>query len=311
MSLSPIVLFTYNRPWHTRQTIEALQRNKLAHDSELFIYSDAPKNESVIDQVNAVREYIKTIDGFKNITIREREKNWGLADSIIDGVTETINKHGKVIVLEDDIVTGPYFLKFINKALDFYEDKKNVWHISGWNYPIETNGLGDVFFWRLMNCWGWATWADRWQYYEKDAEKLVLEFTQDDIKIFNLDTVNLLWHQVLMNKKGKMNTWAVFWYATIFKKSGLCLNPSQTLVKNIGQDDSGVHSKIGFDAFSKSVISMKEEIHLDVPIKENDLAVKRIMKFYRSQRKYLLIKVIKAIRKMGIKNFINEYVFNR
>ena len=186
MNLAPIVLFVYNRPWHTKQTIEALQKNELAKDSELFIYSDAPKNKEAEKQVKEVRDYIKTISGFKKVTIIEREKNYGLAKNIIEGVTEIVNKYGKVIVLEDDLITSPYFLRFMNEALNFYENEEKVWHISGWNYPIDTNGLGDAFLWRLMNCWGWATWANRWKYYEKDVDKLIASFTKRDIKRFNL-----------------------------------------------------------------------------------------------------------------------------
>jgi GT2 family glycosyltransferase len=114
---APIALFVYNRPWHTRQTVEALKKNELASESELFIYSDAPKNGKAKEKVKEVREYIKTIDGFKKVTIIERENNWGLADSIIDGVTKIVNEYGKIIVLEDDLVTSPYFLKFMNEAL--------------------------------------------------------------------------------------------------------------------------------------------------------------------------------------------------
>jgi len=113
-----------------------------------------------------VRKYIHSINGFKKVTVVERDKNMGLADSIIDGVTTVVNQYGKLIVLEDDLVTSPYFLKFMNDALDFYQHEKKVWHISGWNYSITTNDLDDVFLWRLMNCWGWATWADKWQHYE-------------------------------------------------------------------------------------------------------------------------------------------------
>ncbi|MDR3057781.1 MAG: glycosyltransferase [Prevotella sp.] len=119
--LAPIVLFVYNRPMHTMQTLEALSENLLADDSELIIFSDAPKNISVADDVEKVRSYIKTVHGFKSVTIIERDTNWGLAASIIDGVTEIVDRYGKVIVLEDDIVTSPYFLKFMNGALDFYE----------------------------------------------------------------------------------------------------------------------------------------------------------------------------------------------
>ena len=127
MVLSPIVLFVHNRPWHTKQTVEALQQNELAEDSELFIYSDAAKSSKANAAVQEVRDYIYSVSGFKKITIIERKYNWGLADSIIDGVTSIVNKYGRIIVLEDDLVTSPYFLKFMNDALSFYKNEKRVW----------------------------------------------------------------------------------------------------------------------------------------------------------------------------------------
>ncbi len=284
--LASIVLFTYNRPWHTRQTIEALQQNVLAAESELFIYSDASKDKKSIEKVKEVRSYINTIKGFKKITIIEREKNWGLADSIIDGVTSIVNKYGKIIVLEDDLVTSPYFLKFMNEALDFYKDKKKVWHISGWNYPIDTNGLGDVFLWRLMNCWGWATWADRWKYFEKNTDSLIKNFSKEQITRFNLDGADNFWKQVLANKNGKMNTWAIYWYASIFIKDGLCVNPSKTLVKNVGNDETGVNCPLTkmFD----SDINIQEIKLAHDDIIENATALERVKNFYKNQRHYNL-----------------------
>jgi len=293
MILSPIVLFVYNRPDHTRQTIESLQKNELAGESELFIYSDAPKNENAIEQVNQVREYIKTINGFKRITIIEREKNWGLAKSIIEGVTKVVNEYGKIIVLEDDLVTSPYFLKFMNDALEFYQEDKKVWHISGWNYPIETSGLDDVFLWRLMNCWGWATWTDRWQYYEKDVKKVLNTFNRKEIKKFNLDGVENFWNQVIENKSGKINTWAIFWYATIFKNHGLCVNPSHTFTENIGRDGSGVHCGkkqcIGVD------LSMSKDIKFITAESENKIALERLQDFLKVQKKMFIVRVINKI----------------
>ena len=122
MNLAPIILFVYNRPEHTKKTLESLKINELASESSLFIFSDGSKNENDKKSVDEVRKYISTISGFKEIKIILREKNLGLADSVISGVTEVIEKYGKAIVLEDDIVTSKYFLKFMNEALDFYED---------------------------------------------------------------------------------------------------------------------------------------------------------------------------------------------
>jgi len=300
---APIVLFVYNRLDHTQQTIEALQKNELAEESELFIYSDAAQDEKIKQSVDEVRKYIKTVDGFKKVTIIEREKNWGLANSIIDGVTKIVNEYGKIIVLEDDLVTSPYFLKFMNEALEFYKDEKKVWHISGWNYPIEIDGEEDVFFWRVMNCWGWATWADRWQYFEKDIEKLIKTFSKDDIKRFNLDGYENFWSQVIANQEGKINTWAIFWYATIFKQNGLCLNPVQTFVENIGHDGSGVHC--GESNVYKTDISYKNKIEFSLDLKENKSEVDLIKKFYQSQKKSFFARVINKIARILIgKNII-------
>lgn len=297
--LAPIVLFVYNRPWHTQQTIEALQKNKLAIDSELFIYSDAPKNENVIGKVQQVRNYIKTIKDFRKVTIIEREKNWGLADSIIDGVTKIVNQYGRIIVLEDDIVASPYFLKFMNDALEFYQNEEKVWHISGWNYPIETNGLDDVFLWRLMNCWGWATWANRWQHYEKNVDKVIGKFTQEDIKRFNLEGVENFWGQIVSNKEGKINTWAIFWYATIFKRNGLCLNPLETFVENIGHDSSGEHCGSS-DSYQNDSLNQKESVRFTIEIVESDSALSQVKSFYSLSRKSYHKRVIDKILKLLI-----------
>ena len=137
MNLAPIILFVYNRPEHTKKTLESLKINELASDSLLFIFSDGNKNENDRKSVEEVRNYISTISGFKEINIILREKNLGLADSVISGVAEVIEKYGKAIVLEDDIVTSKYFLKFMNEALDFYDADKKIYSISGYNFPIK------------------------------------------------------------------------------------------------------------------------------------------------------------------------------
>ena len=279
---APIVLFVYNRPEHTQKTLDSLAANFLANESELFIYSDAPKNQSETEKVKAVRYIVKNIKGFKSVNIIERDTNWGLAGSIIDGVTNIVNKYGKVIVLEDDMVTSPFFLQFMNKALDYYKYEKNVWHVSGWNYPINSSELEAAFFWRTMNCWGWATWKDRWRYFEKNVDKLIAGFPAKNIYKFDINGAAKMWQQVLANKTGEINSWAVFWYAAIFQKNGLCLNPAMSFVQNIGFDGTGVHSNetsiYSIDSLCEKDIDFSELI-----IEENDLAVKRISSFYKEQ----------------------------
>ena len=288
---SPVVLFVYNRPWHTMQTIEALQKNELAEKTELIIYSDAAKSHKDEIGVQQVRDYLLTITGFKTVSIIEREQNWGLADSIIDGVTSIVNRHEKVIVLEDDLVTSPYFLRFMNDALEFYKEQKKVWHISGWNYPITAPGDSDVFLWRVMNCWGWATWSDRWEYYEKDVDKVMSTFSSVDKKAFNLDGVEDFFGQIGANKSGQIDTWAIFWYASIFGKRGLCLNPVRTFVDNIGHDGSGVNCNV-----NKSYVDNLYDLRVyNVKVKNIEENSTYVAAIKRQLKKPLLERVLKRL----------------
>lgn len=296
MNLAPIVLFVYNRLSHTRQTIEYLQKNIYAAESELIIYADGPRSNEDVQDVNQVRNYIKSLEGFKDIAIVEREKNQGLAQSIINGVAEVVNRYGKIIVLEDDIVTSPYFLKFMNDALDYYEQEKKVWHISGWNYPIKSNNLEDTFLWRGMNCWGWATWADRWKFFEKDIDKTIQAFTDEDIYRFNIDGKENFWRQVLQNKTGKKNTWAIFWYATIFQNKGLCLNPARTYVRNTGFDGTGTHLRISFSP--RKAISNKDKVHFTDYIAEHKIPLRRIKRYYARENAFIVKAIKFALEKL-------------
>ncbi|MCU7799636.1 MAG: glycosyltransferase [gamma proteobacterium symbiont of Lucinoma myriamae] len=302
MNLSPIVLFVYNRPWHTQKTIESLKKNNLACESLLFIYSDAPKDTEQNLNVANVRKYIKTINGFKNVTIIEREKNFGLANSIIDGVTKVIDKYGKIIVLEDDHLTSPNFLKFMNLALNYFEHEKKIWHASGWNYPIKTDGLNDIYIWQRMECWGWATWKDRWKNFEKNAGALVKEFSSKDIYKLNLDGTHDVWWQVIANNKGKINTWAIFWLITIYKNNGFCINPVHTCVKNIGMDGSGIHCNNN-DIYSYQ-LSTKKTWNFNEVIKINEIAVQRIKQFHKDHKINFLKKVFKKLIRI-FSNLIN------
>lgn len=296
IKLAPIVIFVYNRPIHTRKTIEALIENYLSSESDLYIFSDGPRDKDDIDNINLVRNYIKTIKGFKNITIFERDENLGLAKSIINGVSFVVNKYGEVIVLEDDIVTSPYFLKFMNEGLDFYQHQKKIWHISGWNYPIDAEGLEDVFFWKVMNCWGWATWSDRWNFFEKDPDRLINQWSGENIKDFDLDGSGIFWSQVLANQKKVINTWAIFWYATIYENNGICVNPSQTYVTNIGHDGSGIHCKKDNNYFDK-VFNLNKNISFSSDVKISNLATKRVKKYYKSHKKNFFVKVFNSFFK--------------
>jgi len=305
MALSPITLFVYNRPWHTRQTIEALQRNALASESELFIYSDAAKTHKDAISVKEVRDYIHGVTGFKRIQIIERDKNWGLADSIIDGVTRIVNEYGKIIVLEDDLVTSPYFLKFMNDALDYYQNEDRVMHISGWNYPINFTGLDEVFLWRGMECWGWGTWKNRWSYFEKDTVSIMSEIDDDQRYYLNLDGVRNIWQQVLDNASGRINTWAVYWYITLILKEKLSVNPSISYVRNIGLDGSGVNC--GDLDFQLTRLNLKKRVKFVKSNEENELAVRRIKHFFYNMKIKNIFFAVSKIKKRFYEYFSRYY----
>lgn len=243
--LTPIVLFVYNRPEHTRKTLEALSQNTLAEKSKLFVFADGAKEnatQEMLAKIAETRAVVKEKNWCGSVTIFEQEKNRGLAASIISGVTEIANQYGSVIVLEDDIVTGKYFLEYMNNALELYKDEKKVWHITAFRAPIKHTKSNSAFFYPTMDCWGWATWADRWQYFKKDAEYYKSIFTPQMIYEFNVEGTDTgMWAQIEQNISGQINTWAIFWYATIFLQKGLCLSPTKSLVRNIGFDNTGVH----------------------------------------------------------------------
>ncbi|RRN76503.1 glycosyltransferase, partial [Pseudoxanthomonas sp. SGD-10] len=224
--LAPLALFVYNRPYHTRLTVESLQRNVLAGQTNLYVYSDAAKsgNESRVEEV---RNYIKGIKGFKSLTIIEREENYGLAKSIIAGVTDLTERYGKVIVFEDDLVSSPYTLQYFNEALNKYASQEKVMHISAYMYPLKNpEELEDTFFYRVAHSWGWATWKRAWDNFNPDIDDLIQQFDEHKIYQFSIERKMNFWNQVQEFKTGKNNSWAIRWYASMFLKDGLSLNPS-------------------------------------------------------------------------------------
>lgn len=243
--MAPIVLFLYNRPWHTQQTLDALANNDLAIDSELYLYCDGPKlgdTKEMLSAVSKTRTIAKNENRFRKVTVVEAESNKGLAESIIDGVTEIVNQYGKIIVLEDDIVTSPGFLNFMNDSLDLYQNDEKVMHVSGYMYPVKKE-LPETFFIRPTSCWGWATWKRAWHYFDKDVGTQIDKINKNNgWKEFTIDSSNPSYkNQLYLNKEGKIDTWAIFWQASVFLKRGLSLHPYPSLVQNIGFDGSGVH----------------------------------------------------------------------
>ena len=297
--LAPVVLFVYKRLDHTIETVNALRDNFLAKNSHLYIFSDAPKSKRDKKDVDKIREYIYTITGFEKITVIERVDNMGLANSIIDGVSHIIDKHGKIIVVEDDLVTSRYFLTFLNDSLDSHAKNKGIMSVAGYSFSIKIPEIYafDVYsFYRCMS-WGWATWKDRWE--NVDWSNAVIAESLNDTKFRNdfirggEDLLPMLTQQL----NGKVNSWAIRWCLHHYKTNSVCLYPVKSCVRNIGFDGSGVHC--GVDPTYN--LALLEEVKINVKFDNqlNEIIVSEIQKIHRS--KSLQVKVFNRLRNYSFK----------
>lgn len=294
--LAPIIIFTYNRPHHTRKMLQALENAELAQDSEVFIFSDGAKNANAIEHVNRVRAIIAEPWNFKKITIIERERNVGLAQNIISGVSEIIKQYGKVIVLEDDLEISKVGLRYFNDALDAYEQEEKVMEISGYMYPVkDADKLPETFFFRVANSWGWATWKRAWKKYNTDIDQLITDFDKDKIKRFSIDHTENFWKQVKEYKAGKINSWAIRWYLTLFNNDGLALYPRQSMIQNMGTDGSGTHSDA--DNAYKVELATQAVSYFPKEIEENKQAYEAIKYFYKHRKGSLFTRVLRFAKK--------------
>ncbi len=297
-NFAPIALFVYNRPEHTRRTIKFLQQNLLADESRLFIFSDGAKTSKDEKDVEEVRGLLRGITGFKSVEIVERKENLGLANSIIQGVTKLVNEYGKVIVLEDDLITSPYTLQYLNEGLRRYEGIDKVMHIGAYMYPLSSNNLPQSFFSRIATSWGWATWKDSWDNFQPDIDKLIQGFDEAAINEFSIEGTMNFWKQMKEFKLGKNNSWAIRWYASMFLKGGLSLNPASSLVNNIGHDGSGIHSGVN-DIYG---VKVNSEPVLQFPdiIEENKDAYLSIKNFLQKRKGNLWQRTIRFLKQQII-----------
>ena len=275
-TLSPICLFVYSRLPETKQTVESLQRNMLASESQLFIFSDGAKSSNSIADVDAVRQYIRTISGFAGVTIYESEVNKGLANSIISGVTQIVNRFGRVIVLEDDLLLSGNFLCFMNEALDFYENKKKVLNVSGYsftlNYPADYKY--DVSFSLRFASWGWAIWKDRWELIDWELKDYG-SFRWNVLKLLKFsrggsDLCQMLYRQM----NGKIDSWAIRFDYHHYKYDYLDVFPVISKVKYNGFNTEATHTVKKCDTYDTSldssdqfVFSFADDICMDTSIR--------------------------------------------
>jgi len=303
-NLAPIALFVYNRPEHTRRTLNYLQKNLLADESRLFVFSDAAKTDADITKVEQVRHLIKEVTGFKSVKVIERKQNLGLAESIISGVTQLVNEYGKIIVFEDDLLSSPHTLQYFNDALKRYASEEKVMHIGAYMYNLKGGKLPETFFYRAAGSWGWATWARAWKDFEPDIDKLIPQFDKEKINRFSIGHTMNFWKQVQAFKAGKNNSWAIRWYASVFLKGGLTLNPSRSLINNIGNDGTGVHSNP--ESMYQVKISQKPVKHFPDEIREDPKAYEAIKHFLKNRKGNLLQRGIRFIVKLKMKYLKNR-----
>ena len=300
-NFAPIALFVYNRPQHTERTVKFLKQNELASESRLFIFSDGAKTPADEDKVKEVREFIGKIEGFKSIEIINSKTNMGLANSIISGANQLTATYGQVIVFEDDLVSSPYTLTYFNEALNRYRNEEKVMHIGAYMYALKEAGLPESFFYRAATSWGWATWARAWQNFEPNINTLINQFDAKKKYDFSIENSMNFWKQMKDFKRGKNNSWAIRWYASIFLKGGLTLNPSHSLVNNIGHDGTGIHS--GMSDIYNVIINPTPITVFPTVVEENQKAYQAIKTFLSSRKGNVMARVKRFVREKLAKYF--------
>jgi hypothetical protein len=249
---APVAVFAFNRPAHLRQTIESLHRNAEAPLTQLVVFCDGARSRSDEPATEAVRDYARSIKGFASVTVHEQGRNLGLARSIIQGVSQMLEQHDRVIVLEDDLFLSPHFLAYMNDALAIYADDARVASVHGYCYPVGVP-LPETFFLRGADCWGWATWRRAWPAFRADGRALLAELEARNLtRAFDLDGAFPFTQMLRDQVAGRNDSWAVRWHASCFLQDLLTLYPGRSLVENTGNDASGTHCGTS-DAYAQSV----------------------------------------------------------
>lgn len=293
MKYAPIALFTYNRADHTQKAVESLLLNEEAKESELFVFSDGPKMVARKAGVEENRKYIHSITGFRSVTIVERDSNWGLSKSLIAGITEITEKFGRVIVVEDDLIVSPYFLRYMNDALEKYEDDERVASVSAFLNPIDVQAP-ETFFLRYFACWGWATWKRAWKLFNPDSIDL-LKKIRWKTREFNIDGKGPFYGILYCDKVGLNDSWAVRFYASCFLEGKLHLFPQQTMAIQSGMDGTGTHS--GVNSIFSNMRLAQEPIDIgNIAVEEEKNMYQAFARFYDKQHHHTLESKINKVK---------------
>ena len=293
--LAPILLFVYNRPEHTHRLIASLKANAEAAESMLFIYSDYARSEADRSEVEEVRRYVRHINGFKSVCLIERAENGGLARNIIDGVTAQVNAYGRVIVLEDDLVVAPHFLRFMNDALDVYQDEERVGHIQACDFTKDPT-LPDTFLIKWTGSWGWGTWARAWKRFNPNGKELLAQIEERGLaRTFDFNGRYPFTRMLRRQIEGKNNSWAIRWNASLFLADILSLNAGKSLVQNTGFDGSGTNCG-GGGLYASDLFMERLPVKPISPVTEN-LEARRAYARYYARTNSFFAKAVRRIKR--------------
>ena len=288
--LAPIVVFTYNRPEHTLRAFNALLKNPLANESDIIIYSDSAKTANHNKAVDEVRSFLSEITGFRSKKVIHRDNNFGLAESIIQGVTEVLKESEKVIVLEDDMVVSPYFLEYMNEALDQFVDDNRVISVHGYVYPVDIK-LPEAFFLPGADCWGWATWRRGWEIFNPNGQYLLDELVRRNlIQEFDYNGAYPFSNMLKAQVKGANDSWAIRWHASAFLAGKLTLYPGRSLVHNSGNDGSGIHCGTS-DSMDIKLSETKINLN-NIAVESSRIGREAFEIFFRQSQKSLLHRLL-------------------
>jgi hypothetical protein len=240
---APVIVFAHRRADHLRRCVDSLRANPDAEHTDLTFFCDAARHIEDRPGVAAVRAYVESVDGFRSVRCLQHSSNLGLARSVIEGVTQSLTEHDRLIVLEDDLVVSPHFLRYMNDALHLYAHEPRVASVHGYVYPV-SQPLPETFFLRGADCWGWGTWRSAWSAFEPDGRKLLAELkrrrvTRDFDFGHRFPYTGMLEDQIA----GRNSSWAILWHASCYLMDRLTLYPGRSLVQNIGNDGCGTHAE--------------------------------------------------------------------
>lgn len=243
---APIALFAFKRPGSLEAVLEALSQNTQFEHTQIYAFCDGPKAGAASDIVQSVRATKHVLQCWQtraNIEIFANDENCGLHRQIPHGISYVLERHDRVIVIEDDILVSPFFLDYMNDALNLYAEDFEVMQVSGFMFNVKSK-LPETFFYNVNSCWGWGTWKRAWRYYNDDASALLKQLTKSpDFSMyeFNGGQNGCFYDQLVKNHLGDLKSWAVKWHASMYLHGGNCLHPNKTLVKNIGFGSDGTN----------------------------------------------------------------------